>query len=157
MGGRERAYAVEIDILEKVPAPDVDFEGLRQALEGALRAAGDVDAELAVTLVEDETIRGLSAQFLGRDSATDVLSFPQRDRNHPEDQHLGDIVISIDTARRQAATLGHSVDAEVRHLAEHGLLHLFGYEHDPAGCAEWNKAAARLGLPHHVLDIERME
>jgi probable rRNA maturation factor len=148
---------VEIDILEKVSAPDVEVEGLRHTLESVLRTAGEIDSELAVSLVDDEEIRRLSCRFLNRDLPTDVLSFPQRDDNHPRDRHLGDIVISVDTARRQAAPFGHSVDAEVRHLAEHGLLHRFGYEHDARGCSEWNKAAVRLGLPHHILDIEGMQ
>jgi probable rRNA maturation factor len=86
-----------------------------------------------------------------------VLAFPQRNANQPNDRHLGDIVISMDAARRQAAGWRHSVDAEVRHLAEHGLLHLFGHEHDEANGAEWNEAARRLGLPHHVLNTDNME
>jgi probable rRNA maturation factor len=145
---------VEIDILEKAPAPDVNIEMLRQALERALQAAGEVDVELAVSLVDDRTIRRLSRRFLDRDSVTDVLSFPQRDSDDPRSRHLGDVVISMDTARRQAALLRHSVDTEVRHLAEHGLLHLFGYEHDTTGYVEWNNAAVRFGLLHHVFDTE---
>lgn len=148
---------MEIDILEKAPAPGVHADMLREALKRALETAGEVDVELAVSLVDDKTIQELSAQFLNRECTTDVLAFPQRDDPHGPGRHLGDIVISIDTARRQAAALGHSVDAEVRHLAEHGLLHLFGCEHDMAGYAKWNEAALRFGLPHHVLEMERMQ
>ena len=145
----------EIDIIEEASAPEVDTEKLRRTLTAILTSAGETTSELSFSIVDDETIRGLSRQYLNRDRATDVLSFPQRETQQPKGGHLGDIVVSIETARRQAETAGHSVDEEVCHLAEHGLLHLYGYDHDEANCRDWNRAAVELGLSNHVMDVER--
>ncbi len=89
-----------------------------------LRAAGDV----AVALVSDARIRDLNRRFRRVDRATDVLSFSngaQRTAN----SGLGDIVIATGVARRQAKEAGHTLQAELRVLALHGLLHLLGYDH----------------------------
>lgn len=93
------------------------------------RARGHV----TVALVSDRRMRALNRQFRGRDYATDVLSFPADapttlragDRNF-----LGDIVIAIGLAKRQARDAGHSIQTELRVLALHGLLHLLGYDHE---------------------------
>ncbi|MFH1740512.1 MAG: rRNA maturation RNase YbeY [bacterium] len=153
--GSGKIKTVEIDIIEHTPSPDIGIEKLRQVLEKTLEAAGETDVEVAVSLVDDERMRDLSRRFLDKDAATDVLSFAQRDEAQQRSRHLGDIVISMETARRQAATAGHSASVEVCHLAEHGLLHLLGYEHDKMGQGEWNDAALRFGLLHHVLNVER--
>ena len=148
---------MEIDILYDISCPEIDAVPLREALETALRSGGETDVELSVSLVNDETIQDLSRRYLDKDAPTDVLSFPQRDEFDRTSRHLGDIVISADTARRQAASVGHSVQEEVHYLAEHGLLHLLGFEHHGAGHEEWNRAAIRFGLSHHVIDLERTE
>ena len=84
-----------------------------------------------VTLVvtSDRRIRGLNRTWRGQDKATDVLSFPAGDDPGPA-PHLGDIVISRETAARQARHEGHSLATELRVLALHGLLHLLGYDHE---------------------------
>jgi len=81
--------------------------------------------EFAVCLALDQAVRRANLRFLGRNWATDVLSFPDG-----EGLHLGDILISAPQARRQARRLGHSVDQELRILLLHGLLHLLGYDHE---------------------------
>ncbi|MBI1756536.1 MAG: rRNA maturation RNase YbeY [Fimbriimonas ginsengisoli] len=87
------------------------------------QAAGDV----CVLLTDDEGIQALNERFRGLDEPTDVLSFPAGD--HPGEQRpLGDIAISIDHARRQAAARGASVDDELAILAIHGALHLAGLD-----------------------------
>lgn len=73
----------------------------------------------------DEEIRTLNRQFRKKDDATDVLSFPAGAGGH-----LGEVAISFDRAREQAASLGHSVDDEVRVLMLHGVLHLTGMDHE---------------------------
>ncbi|HPA45959.1 MAG TPA: rRNA maturation RNase YbeY [bacterium] len=148
---------MEIDILYDISCPEVDAAWLRDLLETAVRSSGETDVELSVSLVNDDTIQDLSRRYLDKDAATDVISFPQRDESDPTSRHLGDIVISVDTARRQAALAGHSVQEEVQHLAEHGLLHLLGFEHHGADHEEWNRAAIRFGLSHHVIDLERTD
>src|SRR5262245_5889748 len=79
------------------------------------RASG----QIGIALVSDARIRTLNRRYRGKDSATDVLSFPE----------MGDIAIATGVARRQARQAGHSLQAELRVLALHGLLHLLGYDH----------------------------
>lgn len=76
----------------------------------------------------DPTIHTLNRQYRGKDKPTDVLSFPLADDLHPE--LLGDVVISLDTATRQAQRRGHSLREEVQILLIHGILHLLGYDHE---------------------------
>jgi probable rRNA maturation factor len=111
-----------------------------------------VDAELSVALVGDEEMRTLNARYRKKDRPTDVLSFgvtsPSLPRwgpgggrsTAPRDplwsplargtRLLGDVVISVDTAARQAAARGVPVDEELRFLLAHGVLHLLGYDHE---------------------------
>jgi probable rRNA maturation factor len=91
-----------------------------------------VRGDLAIALVSDRRMRALNARFRRRDYATDVLSFPEPasgGRRHAGPS-LGDIVISTQTARRQAREAGHPYPVELKILALHGLLHLLGYDHD---------------------------
>ncbi|MGE5233059.1 MAG: rRNA maturation RNase YbeY [Acidobacteriota bacterium] len=82
----------------------------------------------AVRFCGDRTIRRLNREFRGKDEATDVLSFPGG--YTPEGLHLGDVVVSLPTARRQAAALGHGIERELRELLLHGVLHCMGYDHE---------------------------
>ncbi len=93
--------------------------------------------EVSVAIASDALVRRLNRDFRGIDATTDVLSFPaQNDPQTPEpgvpSQHrlLGDIVIAAGVARRQAREAGHSLQAELRVLCLHGLLHLLGYDHE---------------------------
>lgn len=99
-----------------------------------LRAENCPDnTEVSVLLTGDEEIRTLNRDYRGIDSPTDVLSFSQNegeDFGTGEDESpLGDVVISIETARRQAEQRGASLEEEVDLLLVHGLLHLLGYDH----------------------------
>lgn len=100
---------------------------------GALLAAyglGD-DTELSVVLCDDAFILPLNRDYRGKDKATDVLSFAQREGEaaDAEDPVLGDVIISVETARRQAVEHGITLVQELRVLLTHGLLHLLGYDH----------------------------
>jgi probable rRNA maturation factor len=101
--------------------------GLGAWLQKAAPAAARGDVSIAV--VSDRRMRALNRQFRGKDSATDVLSFPA---THVPgvSSFLGDIVIAAGVATRQAREAGHSVGTELKVLALHGLLHLMGYDHD---------------------------
>lgn len=83
------------------------------------------DYEISLVLTNDDTIHELNKQYREKDRPTDVLSFPLED-----DIMLGDIIISIDTARRQAIENEINLDREVGFLFIHGLLHLMGYDHE---------------------------
>lgn len=94
--------------------------------------------ELSVTFMDDEAIRTVNAEFRGKDKPTDVISFALEELSEgevaivqEEDMPvvLGDIIISIETARRQAAEYDHSFERELGFLALHGFLHLLGYDH----------------------------
>ena len=84
-----------------------------------------VDVDLAIAFVDDGTMRDLNRKFRHKNKTTDVLTFPGDDPTH-----LGDIVISVDQARRQAADEKHSLATEVRYLVLHGILHALGYDHE---------------------------
>jgi len=96
-----------------------------------LAAIAPRSARGTVTLVitSDRRVRALNLTWRGLDKATDVLSFPAGEDPGPA-RHLGDVVISRDTAVRQARDQGHSLGTELRVLALHGLLHLLGYDHE---------------------------
>lgn len=94
---------------------------LRQAME-----ATGLDGEVSVLLTEDEAIRTLNRTYRRKDKATDVLSFPAAEAVGI----AGDLVISLETALRQAEERGHSLETEIRVLLLHGLLHLAGYDHE---------------------------
>ena len=89
-------------------------------------------AELSVVLCDDAFIHDLNRQWRGKDAPTDVLSFAMGEGEDADvnPEVLGDIVISVDTAARQAAELGHAPERELRVLLVHGLLHLLGYDHE---------------------------
>ena len=98
---------------------------LRRVLRAAARDLG-VDGELAVVLAGDRTLRALNARYRGKDRPTDVLSFP----GPGGDEGLGDVVISLETAARNARALGRTLPQEVDVLALHGFLHVLGYDHE---------------------------
>ncbi len=101
-------------------------------LEKMLRSIGIPDAELSILFVGDRAMRSLNRRYRRKDKTTDVLSFPLRDDQftHIQPALLGDIVISVPAARRQAAEAGHSFLREIDILLIHGLLHLLGYDHE---------------------------
>mmetsp|Transcript_39830 Transcript_39830/g.105215 ORF Transcript_39830/g.105215 Transcript_39830/m.105215 type:complete len:141 (-) Transcript_39830:408-830(-) len=107
-----------------------------------LAAAGLDDGEqLSLTLCDDEYIQGLNSQWRNIDKPTDVLSFPMDD-----EQLLGDLVISIDTAKRQATERSYDLRDELRVLMVHGVLHLLGYDHEVSEEEHAEMAAAERKL-----------
>lgn len=101
--------------------------GLGQWLQRAAPASAKGDVSIAV--VSDRRMRALNRQFRGKDSATDVLSFPATHMPGVS-SFLGDIVIAAGVATRQAREAGHPVSTELKVLALHGLLHLLGFDHE---------------------------
>lgn len=92
----------------------------------AARAAGRRDYEVALRLTGDAAMHALNRAYRGKDRPTDVLAFAQQEGPAAAPDVLGDLVISVDTARRQAR---RGLPAELLHLASHGLCHLLGYDH----------------------------
>lgn len=100
------------------------------------------DAEVSVTLVDNEQIKRLNKEFRDKNKVTDVISFPlgaydEYDLNPDTGAYqLGDIVISMEKAHAQAIEYGHSLTREVGFLATHSTLHLLGYIHEDNPAAE---------------------
>lgn len=111
--------------------PPVDRARLRRRASALLRELERPDAELSVALVDDAEIAELNARWRGRAGATDVLSFSLEEGSHAEHRGalLGDVVISLETAARQARRRRHSLEDEVLRLLIHGALHLVGHDH----------------------------
>ncbi|MCB2203042.1 rRNA maturation RNase YbeY [bacterium] len=112
----------------------VDEVLLQMAVERTLLVLKQPNMDITLRLTDDEEMRRLNQTFRGEDKTTDVLSFNQ-DVLDPETgrTYLGDIVISLPQAEKQAGAQGHSLSAESAFLAIHGTLHLLGYDHyDPA-------------------------
>ena len=87
--------------------------------------------EVELTLCGDEEIHGVNKEFRGIDRPTDVLSFPMMEFSMPEVYvSLGNIILSVETARRQAEEYGHSLKRELCFLCAHSALHLLGYDHE---------------------------
>ena len=85
----------------------------------------------SIALISDRRMKELNVFFRGKDSTTDVLSFPHEpDEFDKDESNLGDIVISVEQAARQAAENGLSLQNEIKQLILHGMLHLCGYDHE---------------------------
>lgn len=95
-----------------------------------LNAVGEPNAELCVELIGDRRMQRLNREYRGEDTSTDVLSFSQREAEGPRSALLGDVVISVHAAVRQARVRHHSTDEELTVLLIHGVLHLCGYDHE---------------------------
>jgi rRNA maturation RNase YbeY len=96
-----------------------------------LRELGHEESELSITLVGDEEMTGLNQRFRAEAAPTDVLSFSLLEGDHTafHGDLLGEVVIDVELAARQASMIGHGLDAEMARLLIHGTLHLLGYDH----------------------------
>lgn len=104
--------------------PEARARVLRLWLERLLAELVPDAASLGVRFSGDREMRRVNRQFRGKDKTTDVLSFPG------DEGHLGDILISVPTARRQAEEAGHAAERELKVLLLHGVLHCLGYDHE---------------------------
>jgi probable rRNA maturation factor len=133
---------------------------IERSVRALLEAIGRPNATLSLSFVGDAAMRRLNRERRGKDRTTDVLSFPLYEpfrvpaRARPGDPELmlGDIIISVDVAARQAAAYGAPLGAELERLLVHGLLHLLGHDHEaPRERAkmvrEERRLAAAIGLP----------
>lgn len=120
---------------------DIEFDALTQFIGELLTGEGHPDAALSVLFTDDAEMTVMNREHRGIDGPTDVLSFPAAegeqfpglpmDGGDPEEPpYLGDIVIAVPFARRQAATVGLAFGLELRHLLLHGVLHLLGHDHE---------------------------
>ncbi|KAI5068300.1 hypothetical protein GOP47_0016645 [Adiantum capillus-veneris] len=120
---------------------------LKLAVEGVDNLASSEIVELSLLICDDNYIQSLNKEWRGKNSPTDVLSFPQEQAPGVASLWLlGDVIISLDTAKRQAQERGHDLLDEVRILLVHGLLHVLGYDHEegPEAAVEMEKEEIRI-------------
>jgi len=112
--------------------PRIDSRLLRSRAVRALREVGHANSELSIALTSDDEIAALNSEHRGKPSATDVLSFSLLEGDHSDQRGklLGDVIIGIETAARQARAARRSLDEEVARLLIHGILHLLGWDHE---------------------------
>ena len=106
---------------------------LRRVVLGVLARSGVDGADVEIVLGDDALLARLNREYRDVDGPTDVLSFPDGTRLPDGRMLLGEIVISLDTARRQGSALGHGEVRELEELALHGVLHLLGHDHETDG------------------------
>ncbi|VDH01497.1 Probable rRNA maturation factor [Lysinibacillus sphaericus] len=131
---------LEIDFIDEING---DGQIAEQLIQKLLSFAADAEGledgtELSVTFLDDNSIKQINRDYRGKDQPTDVISFALEEEGEGEaaiigaddmPRHLGDLLISVETAQRQAKDYGHSVERELGFLALHGFLHLLGYDH----------------------------
>ena len=125
---------MRIDILNLQDKIGVDEKKIKKISRSALEGMGEDEAELSLLLVDDSYIRKLNKKYRGSDYKTDVLAFAMRDGEGvpPDSPILGDVVISVETAKREAINRKRKFDEEMNLYIVHGILHLLGYEDETA-------------------------
>ncbi len=114
----------------------IDQRRVKRQVSLILIKMGCIKSEISILFVDDDEIQVLNRDYRGKDKPTDVLSFSQGRTDIPVCQQagmpvlLGDVVISLETAKRQARERGHYFSKEVFILLTHGILHLLGYDHE---------------------------
>lgn len=122
------AGRAEVDLLGAGDFPDLPVAELEAWLADLVEELAPAADSFTVVLTDDATMRGYNDRFRGEDATTDVLSFPGAEG--PEGRHLGDVLVSVATARRQARAAGRPLAEELRRLILHGALHCLGYDHE---------------------------
>ena len=124
----------EIEVINRQRFREIDRDRAAGLSRAVLDRIGRPDAVLTITFTRDRAMRLLNRDYRGINKATDVLSFAyyEGERMAVDDEtlHIGDVVISVETAERYARELGLSFDREIEHLVIHGALHLAGYDHE---------------------------
>jgi len=113
-------------------AVDIDLLRAKRSLGTIMKTLGKEDREVSLVFVDDEGITEINRQYLGRDYPTNVIAFAMNEGKFGDinPSVLGDIVISAETALRDARSEDLSSDDELDYLMIHGILHLLGYDHE---------------------------
>ncbi len=134
--------ALVVNLQRKIKLDSKQFIEFSNLLSSTVTEAAKRDFSIA--FISDRRMKELNSFFRGKDSTTDVLSFPHEpDEFDADNSNMGDIVISVEQAKRQAGENGLTLDAEIKQLILHGVLHLCGYDHE-ADDGEMNKRELRL-------------
>ena len=119
---------MKLDIQNLQSIAKIDKDKIKNCADYVLNAMGESEAELSLVLVNDMYIRNLNWKYRRKDSATDVLAFPMRDSRRLSGVILGDVVISVETAAREAKKRKKDLQDELDLYFVHGILHLLGYD-----------------------------
>ena len=150
---------MEITFTNTGPSGLNDYETIYLDLEVSAMAFLKITAEyiIEVNLVSDEEIQAINKDYRGKDAPTDVISFAFLDSIETEvaikgdvPRLLGEIMISYETAERQAKKYGHSMQREMKFLFAHGILHLLGYNHETI-----DQEKVMFALQDQILDQEK--
>ena len=145
---------MSISIQNRQKLLTVDVGRVRRSLKRLLKELGFKDSEVSLLLVDDDQIREINKNYLQRDRPTNVISFAMTDGAfgdvHPE--ILGDIILSVETAARDAMACDIDFMDEVEFLLIHGLLHLLGYNHENV---ESNEAEKMKKLERELFFLRR--
>ncbi len=150
----------EIDWLQEHPKREV-AQNMLDKMTACLQAAGELtgtdEGEFSIMFVDEARIQEINREYRNIDRTTDVISFALNDDEDEDDwqdseelaYHLGDIVICLEVAERQAEEYGHGLEREMCFLAVHGLLHLLGYDHQ-----DLQQEQEMFGLQEEILRSE---
>jgi len=119
---------MKLDIQNLQSIAKIDKDKIKNCADRVLNAMGESEAELSLVLVNDMYIRNLNWKYRRKDSATDVLAFPMRDSRRLSGVILGDVVISVETAAKEAKKRKKDLQDELDLYFVHGILHLLGYD-----------------------------
>jgi probable rRNA maturation factor len=144
MSGRSRSVDI---VVEDIPMPRWRAQAARFCAR-ILAEAGFREWDVAVLLCDDQRIADLNRRFRGKETPTDVLSFP-REEGDAEGRVTGDIAVSLPTLRRNAASFGVTEEEELKRLLAHGILHLAGMDHGRG------RGGAMLALQERLLESTR--
>jgi probable rRNA maturation factor len=120
--------------VERGPHAGIERAEIARRAKAMLRAVQMPNGELSIVLTDDEQIKKLNREYRGKDRPTDVLAFSMREGDFARlaGDLLGDVIVSVPSARKQALSRKAKVLEEVTMLLAHGLLHLLGWDHDTA-------------------------
>jgi rRNA maturation RNase YbeY len=123
---------MEIQITSQKRTPGVNVKSIKRILKKVLKDLDFHDVELSILLTDDERMAQLNRQYMRRKGTTNVLAFPMTGGPGPQVQSgmLGDIVVSVDTALREAGQQEETPQRTINRLLIHGLLHLIGHDHE---------------------------
>lgn len=123
---------MEVLITNRQKLLPISTDQMQKTARALLNALDRADAELSILVVDDRQIAAVNRQYLNRTGPTNVIAFPMQegDCSGINPQLLGDVVISIETAEREAAVSGVTTEERFTELLIHGILHLLGYDHE---------------------------
>ena len=123
---------MEVLIKNRQSSCGISLEKIEQSVKVILDALNCPEGEISILIVDDPQMEKLNSEYLNRYGPTNVIAFPMREGefSHLSPQLLGDVVISTDTAAKEAQNSGMSMEQRLNELLVHGILHLFGYNHE---------------------------